>query len=125
MHGCACCPWAAGLQLPNGCLHGAAASWLPMHGIRAGPSLSQLQPRAGTAFLIEHIGMPPCAQTLLPNPLVFIIRMLQLIRDVAQTIFRATDAFVGGILFQQAGVGLLATAVPLTAAASAASQVRK
>ena len=40
-------------------------------------------------------------QAVLPNPLVYTIRTLQLLRDVAQTVFRATDAFVGGVLFQQ------------------------
>jgi hypothetical protein len=30
-----------------------------------------------------------------------VVRTLQILRDVAQTIFRATDAFIGGVLFQQ------------------------
>ena len=44
---------------------------------------------------------PSEPQYFVPNPLVYTIRTLQIIHDVAQTIFRATDTFIGGVLFQQ------------------------
>lgn len=68
-------------------------------------TINQLIQAANITSWDTHRAGPCCCcpllQYLLPNPLAYVARTLQLLRDVAQTIFRATDAFIGGVLFQQ------------------------